>query len=77
MGCTTREGQLSRKKIHTYVHVFMCVRFVYNATPSSQWQNPHFSKNIQAEIELLSDHISYHSIHVLYLQSFIHTNICK
>jgi hypothetical protein len=44
MGRTTREGQLSRKKIHTYVHVFMCVRFVYNATPSSQWQNPHFTK---------------------------------
>jgi len=79
MGCITGEGQLSGQEIHTYVHVRVrvCVCFVYNATPSSRWQNPHFTKKLQAEIEWLSDHISCYSFHVLCLQSFIHTNICK
>ena len=33
------------KYIHMYMCVCVCVCFVYNATPSSQWQNPHFTKS--------------------------------
>ena len=66
MGCITGEGQLSGQEIHTYVHVRVrvCVCFVYNATPSSQWQNPHFTKRLQAEIELLIN--IFHVIHSMY-----------
>jgi len=60
-----------------YIYMCVCVCVLYNATPSSQWQNPYFTKKLQAEIELLNDHISYYSLHVLCLQSSIHTNISK
>jgi hypothetical protein len=52
---------------HIYIHmcVYICVCVLYNATPSSQWQNPYFTKELQAEIELLNDHISFCSAHGL------------
>ena len=49
MACTTSEGQLSREQIHTYVHVFVFVCSVYNATPSSQGQNPYFTKKMHKQ----------------------------
>jgi hypothetical protein len=52
---------------HTHTHMCVCVCVLHNATPPSQWQNAHFTKKLQAEIELLSDHISYYSFHVLCL----------
>ena len=71
-----KDNSQRRKYIHMYRCLCVCV--LCTMQPHLHSGKIHIlQKKVQAEIELLSDHISYYSFHVLYLQSFIHTNIRK
>jgi hypothetical protein len=65
------------KGANTYICTCVCVCvFCVQCDPIfTRAKSTFYKKNAQAEIELLSDHISYYSFHVLCLQSFIYTSI--